>query len=564
MISMDNSSNLINIFKKYSSHILLVILIIIISLITYYRVIIQIDIGPLSDSCDFLSNAFVFAGQNMSYFDPTRPPFFSFLLSLIFKMGFVDTNTIFILDGLLYIFGVIGLYFLLKLHFNDIESFLGALLYATFHTILVVMGSGFSDLASVSFTIWTLYFLILAVKRDSKFFYLTFPFAMLAFLTRYNSALIIFPILLYILINKTEIKNIKNIFIGISASVLLLIPVFIFFYEKSGNLLYSFTSSFGMTSNTSLSGNVAYDPNLFFFIDRFPSFIGFEGIFIILIIVGGFLLYAILKFKQTQKKLPNGLKIETPSKKIKWTLFGVLTLLFIGSFGQILSYFSEVLFFILIYLFYDLIKNLNIKDIDTHLLFFTWFMAFFIFQSIFVIKDNRYFVVMAPPVAYFLVLCLSKISNEFAIKIKKHNVTFPLLAVVLTLIIFFSAAITIPSIQESNHSTKVTNEIVTLASDWFIKYDPYYKNKIIYSDLWPQFSWYLKTNVIPMPEFKGGQKFYSGVTDYNLTPQDNIEYNQELNNNNVDYYFSARKGLNLSSYKPIKQFGSLIIYKKIA
>lgn len=559
---MDSSSST-NILKKYSNYILPTVLIIIVSLITYYRVMIQIDIGPLSDTYDFLSNALVFAGQNMSYFDPTRPPFFSFLLSLIFRAGDISINSIFILDGLLYIFGVIGLYFLLKIHFNDIESFLGALLYATFHTIIVTVGYGFSDLASVSFTIWTLYFLILAVKRDSKFFYLTFPFAMLAFLTRYNSALIIFPILLYILINKTEIKNIKNIFIGISASVLLLIPVFIFFHQKFGNILYPFTSSFGMTSNTISSGNIAYDPNLFFFIDRLPLFIGLEGTFVLLIIIAGFFIYAIFKFKQKPKKWPTELKVEKQSIKVKLILFGFLTLLFVSSFGKFHYMLSEILFFVLSYLLYDLIKNLKIKDMDIHLLILSWFMAFFIFHSIFAIKDNRYFVIMAPSVAYFLILGLSKISNKFAIKIKKCNATFPLLAVVLTIMILFSAVSTMPEIKEANSNYKVTNEGVSLASDWFINYDTDYKNKVIYSDLWPQFGWYLKTNVKIMPEFKGNQKFYSGMTNNNLTPQDNVKYNEELENNNADYYFSVRQGLNLTYYKPVKQFGNLIIYKKL-
>ncbi|MEN6553448.1 MAG: hypothetical protein ABFC34_11270, partial [Methanobacterium sp.] len=139
---MYNSSKLMNIFKKHSTHILLVTLIAIVSLITYYRVLIQFEMGPLSDSCDFLSDALVFAGQNMSYFDASRPPFFSFLLSLIFRTGYVSTNAIFILDGLLYIFGVVGLFFLLKLRFNDLQSFLGALLFATFSEVLAYVSVG--------------------------------------------------------------------------------------------------------------------------------------------------------------------------------------------------------------------------------------------------------------------------------------------------------------------------------------------------------------------------------------------------------------------------------------
>ena len=193
----------------------------------------------MSDSVDFFSNALVFAGQGYGYSDLLRPPLFSFIASIFVRMGFVSIETIFALDGLIFVFGVIGMFMLLKIRFNDLESFLGGLLYATFPIILVYLCVGFSDLSSVSFSIWALFFLILAVKRDSRFFYLAFPFAMFAFLTRYNSALLIFPIFLFILINKDKI-NIKNFIIGISASFLTIVPVLIFYYEKFGNIIYPF------------------------------------------------------------------------------------------------------------------------------------------------------------------------------------------------------------------------------------------------------------------------------------------------------------------------------------
>ena len=143
------------------------------------------------------------------------------------------------------LFGVIGFYLLLNLRFNEIESFLGCLFYATFPIVLAVLGVGFSDLASISLTIWAFYFTILAITRNSRFFYLSFPFFMLAFLTRYNSALLIFPILLYLLIERKRIfeintHNLQNMFIGILISFLLLIPVFLFFYHTFGNVIYPF------------------------------------------------------------------------------------------------------------------------------------------------------------------------------------------------------------------------------------------------------------------------------------------------------------------------------------
>jgi len=553
-----------NIWKKYSSYILLAVLVITVSLITYYRVMIQFEMGPLSDSCDFLSNALVFAGQDMGYSDLIRPPFFAFLLSLIFKIGYVSTNAIFILDCTMYIFGVIGLFFLLKLHFSDFKSFLGALLFATFSTVLVVMSVGFSDLASVSITIWTFYFLILAVEKDSKFFYLTFPFAMLAFLTRYNSALIVFPMFLYILINKNEI-NVKNMLAGMFTSFLLIIPVSIFFFERFGNVLYPFMNFFGTTSTPSLSESAAYDSNVLFFIDKFPLFVGSEGVLAISIILIGIFIYGLLIFKRSSgrgKSLFNKFKIEDKNTELKLTLFLILIAILIVSFNHIHWLWSEVLFFALIYLFYDLIKNINIKNMDVHLLIFSWLMAFLIFHSLFLTKDNRYFVIMAPPVAYFMILGLSEVSSRLKFKVKNKNMTFPLIAIILTAVILISTASYLPIIKQANEDNTITNENIILASQWLMSHDPNYKNKIIYSDLWPNFSWYLKTNVKMMPVFMDGQNYSGGVKDFNITPQDNAAYSKELDNSKADYYLCIRQGLHLTSYSAVKQFRGIIIYKK--
>ena len=552
--------------KFFSPYFPLIILIIIISIITYYRVLIQIDIGPLSDSCDFLSNALVFAGHGFGYYDWTRPPFFPFIISLFFRLGFVSTSTIFIVDGLTFILGVIGFYLFLKLRFNNIESFLGGLLFATFPTVLTVLGTGFSDLTSVTLTIWALYFLVLAVKKNSKFFILVFPLVMMAFLARYNTVLIIFPITIYILINKDKIRNFKNILIGILGSILVVVPVFIFFYEQFGNIIYPFIATFGTTiTSSSPSLEYYYNPNLLYFIDRFPIHVGFEGILILFIILAGFFIYFLIELKRTsidKKKLLDELSVKKTSSKIKLIIFFVLTLIFIGTFGQINYIITELVFFVLIFLFYNLTKSFKIQDMDTYIFVFAWYMVFFIFSSIYVIKTDRYFVLMAPAISYFLILGLSEISNRLPFKFKKKNLTFTILTLILTLMILLSTAAFLPVIKEVNNNNKISNEQVTLISEWFITYDPNYKNKIIYSDLWPYFAWSLKTNVKMMPIFKNNQIYSGGIKNSTFSPQDSIAFNNFLVNNNADYYFCVQQ-INLTSYKPIKQFGNLIIYKKI-
>jgi len=532
--------------KNIISIITLLLLTIIVSVITYYRILVQINIGPVFDSFVFLSNALIFTGHSTGYSDLLRPPLFSFIISLVFRLGYVSANTIFIVDGVFFVFGVIGLYLLLKIKFNDLESFLGSLLYASFPIVLLYLGFGFSDLASVSFSIWAIYLLVLAVKKNSRFFYLAFPFAMLAFLTRYNSGLLIFPIFLYITMNRARV-DLKNFVLGILASLIVIVPVFIFFYEKFGSILYPFIN-FSETSTSVATGSASYNLNVFFFLEKFPIYVGTQSIVIMMIVIVGIVLYLFLKtFRgQTNYKFLEGLNLKSKIIKIKLVALVILLVIFLGSFDKTVYIVSEVLFLPLAYLFYDLTKN-RINNINLHVMVFSWFMAFFIFSSVFVIKDARYFLLMTPPIAYFMILGLSEVSNKLNFRIRNINIVFPVIAIILTSFILFSTATQLPIILHGNKGITLTDEQSQMASQWLSSYDPNYKNKNIYSDLAPNFSWYLNTNVKQITV---------------LNSDSVIMINNYLVSNNVEYYLYNGQGLNLSSYTPIKKFGNVTIYQK--
>lgn len=548
--------------KNFSSWILLIVLTVIVSLIMYYRIKIQMEIGPLSDTCDFFSDALLFAGQGVGYSDLTRPPLFPFLISLILRLGYTSMTTIYALDGMFLLFGVIGLYMLLRLHFTDLESFLGGLLFATFPIMLSVVGFGFSDISSVAFTIWAFYFLIQAVKKDSKFFYLAFPFAMFAFLARYNSALIIFPMFLYVLINRLETGDFKNMVGSILLSLLALIPVFIFFYQNFGNPLYSFITFFGTSAGISSVENASYNSNIFYFIEKLPPLVGVSGTLIILITIFGMFIYELFKIKGGKGFKKIDLSVNKRTGKIKLIALIVLAFIFVGTFGDITYMVSEVIFFVISYLLYDFLKELNVEDMDLHFMIFAWFMAFFIFQSVSTIKVTRYFILMAPAVAYFLILGLSEISKRLYCNFRGKNITFIVLFMTLICIMILSTASYLPCLIGVNHETKVTNDVVSSASSWFVSYDPSYKNKVIYSDLWPYFGWYLRTDVKPIPIFKDNQKFFDNVRDPHFSAEDNAAFNKELQNINADYYFCTWQEVNSTSYTLIKRFGTLAIYER--
>jgi hypothetical protein len=359
--------------------------------------------------------------------------------------------------------------------------------------------------------------------------------------------------------NKNKI-NFRSIIAGISVSILIILPLLLFYLEKYGNIIYPFIN-FASSSTSIISESTYYNPNIFFFLQNLPAYIGFQGI-LILIIIFGALFYFIIKFivkNKVNRKLIKDFTIDLATKK-KLILIIFLITIFIASFGSTVYMVSELLFFAVAYLIYDVSKN-KLDDMDIHILFLSWFMAFFIFHSIFVIKDNRYFVLMAPPLAYFMILSLSEISNRIKLKIRNRNITFPVFTIIFTSIILLSTASQIPHILEVNNDDVIFNEQLVLTSQWFMNYESNYKNKNIYSDLWPNFSWYLKTNVKQVPVFKNNQTYHYGVENNTFNQEDSNAFNNFLETNHADYYFSVYK-LNLTSYTPIKQFGFITIYKK--
>ncbi len=528
----------------------------------------QIFLGPGWDTYDFLSDALLMAGQGTGYADLIRPPLIPFITSLFFRAGYVSEVVIFAVDGALFVFGVIGLYLLLNLRFNPILSFLGSILYTTFPIVLNFAGFGLTDVPSVSFCIWVIYFIILAVNSNSKYFYLTFPFLMLAFLTRFTSALMILPIAFYLLINiDSSLKNKKEILIGILASFLLIIPVFIFFQVQTGNFLYPFLSSFGTSEAPAHALDSSYNANLGYYIEGIPLFIGenIYGLFkIILIIVSGIAIYNFIIYIMEKIKGRSAYEV-LKSQKIKIIGFAVLLVLlavFIETFGNLTYLQSLLIFFILLVLSYVLLKDFKIKNLDIDFLIFSFFMTYFIFHSVFMTKVDRYFVIMAPAVAYFFIWGLNEILNMVRVNNINKNIMPSIISIALIFMVLSSISPFLNTFEQENIGMKTLNEKSVIAAEWLAHYDPEYKDKVIYSDIWPYSAWYLQMNVKKMPIFKDGGAYFFGVNDYGISPQDNLAFNQELKKGNAEYYICVRTELNLTSYVLIKKVDDLWIYKK--
>lgn len=552
-------------FQKICRYPLLILILITLG-VAAYLLTVQIRIGvPYWDVFNYLNNALFFAGTDgggvISYLHPLVP----ILTSVIFRMGYVSINVIFIVTALIFIFGVIGFYLLLKERFSPVQSFLGSLIFISLPVVFPWVASGGIDIPGVSFSIWTIYFMVVGLKRNYKLLYLVLPFFILSFLARYTAGLIILPIFLYLLINSQNVKELiknKKFISFILLEFIALIGALGYFFTKLGTFtaVYDLIIS-AMTSSSSAADDVAYNPNNFYYLQNLLNYLSiwpFQGSYqqmlspslasasilayvIILMVVIGLSLY-IYKFLKHEK----GNKKYWPNISTLKIIFLVLLIVSMTISLYYQSFiFSEIILVVILYLLFKL-KNGNFNSkFDSDLLFLSWFGAYLIFHSILPIKVDRYFITMVPAFTYFITLGLTEFTEKIK-EIKYPNLNTHLVYILIALIFLSSATATY-----IGHTPKKTFTMdIGSASNWIMDSDQDSKNKIISSDYPNAVSWCLKRNVLG-----GFPKSYANSE----------EFANYLHKNNVDYYIDSisQPHPEIKGYIIAKSFGVVAIYKRI-
>jgi hypothetical protein len=555
---------LININEIYKSTFFKILIIVLI--VTIYLIIDQVYVGvPYYDVYVYLNNASIYAGipvGNLSviFLSPLMP----FLTSLFFRLGFISVHTLFILDGIVFIFGVMGLYLLFRMRFNEIQSTVGCLIFLSFPLIYSWAVSGGIDVPGVSFSIWVVYILIKGIRENNKYLYLVFPMLSIAFLVRYTEVILIFPIFLYLLINKDFIGNFKKIVAGFLAGLLLVIPFLIYFYMKLGtlnSLINLLTSS--ILGSSGAVNDLGFNPDRWYYLTHilnyisigpitgyygqilnpstgYPSILSYITVVILILGLGIYCYQILLKWKI------RGIN-DSNKKNIYYSLIMIIFLSTIGVFSFFTVSFLVTEFIILLDLFfgYQLFNDINIKNLDIDFLFLSFFAAFFIFHSVILLKVDRYFITMIPALTYFIILALSVIIEKYKYNFKQVKLrTWGLYAIVG--LIFISSSMAVHTGHSFIHGSGYT---IQGTCNWLEKYDPNYKNENIYSDYDPAFTWGLKKEVI------------IGVPSLYVSP---LAFSNYLIGNNADYYIDSfsKPKLNIPGYHIIKNISTVTVYQK--
>ena len=551
-------------------------LLIIVTAITLLLLNIDCKVGVyyVRDVFFYLNNALFYAGYDTGM-ETTRglSPLIPMITSIFFRLGFIADTTIIIVSSVFYIFAALGMYFLLRLKFDEVLSFTGSMILSTFPLVIVWVTKGMLDIPAMCISIWTAYFTILSFRKNTKFLYIAFPLAIFGFFARFTALLTIPVVLIQFLLVKeplTYIKNnIKDIIVGMGlGAIVFSIFIGIYYYFNIGMFFLSQGGDVSSSSSNTAGGTVTI--NVFYYVKNFLIYIGTEkfipyslkpGSFTITEMhwIGGYpsiisyilAVILVIGIIISLKKLfsaKNREILKNETNKWELAIFIIFLALFIVTFVKISIIFSVILISIALLALYRVISKAELNDFTLDFIMLYWFAVNFAFFSYYHIKVDRYFMPMLPFIAYCITLSLSLIFDRLkSIKhIDKIKVIAPIALVCLILLCTGVFALgnsphTYDNLMHPNFETAASEE--KAVCEWLTKYDPDFANKTIWADRGGDMSFNLKM-IIPSCEKISNE---SNFTD-------------ELVKNNVTYFIANYNNTIGQPYTKLYQNGEVSLY----
>ena len=535
----------------------------------------KIGVYYVRDVYFYLNNALFYAGYDTGMTD-TRglSPLIPMITSIFFRMGFISDFTILAVSSSFYIFASLGMYFLLRLRFNEELSFTGSMVLSTFPLIIVWISKGMLDIPALCLSIWSVYFMILSFKKNPKFLYVAAPLVILGFFARFTVFLMI-PVLamqFFIVENPIEyIKdNKKHITIGfLSGAAVLAIFLGIYSYLDIG--MFFLSQGGDITQSTQSVIDMQYN-NLFYYIQNIPIYLGAvkflpyslkPGNFLIskmdwvggkpsitsyllrIVMLIGLILYLMKLFSRKNRKLIK----EDNRKYIKLAIFIVGFVAFALTFTKISIIFSIIIISISLLALYRLLNKTEMDHLPLDFIMLYWFAINLSFFTYYYIKVDRYFIPMLPFFAYAFILSLELIFDK--LKSMKHIEKVKTI-VPIAFVCFLLVCTGVYSLTNAPHTydNQMHPNFFTASSEqkavgeWLVKHDPEYMNKTIWADRGGDFSFLLKVEVTSVEE---------------ISEQNN--FTDEMIKENVTYYISKDNKTIGEPYVKLYQNGEVSLYE---
>ena len=538
-------------FKEHKKDILAIsALLIIVSAITLLLINLDGKIGVyyVRDVYFYLNNALFYAGYDTGLPD-TRglSPLIPMITSIFIRLGFYSDFTIIAVSSVFYIFAALGMYFLLRVRFNEVLSFSGSMILSTFPLIIVWITKGMLDIPAMCMSIWSVYFMILSFKKNPRFLYITGPLVILGFFTRFTVLLIVFVLGIQLfLVEKpiTYIKdNIKHISIGVGLGALVF-GIFIGIYHFLNIKMFFLSQGGEITQATHSVIDTQYN-NIFYYPFNLPIYLGCEKFIpyslkpgrylitkmkwiggqpsIISYILMAIMLIGLILYLRKFFKKENRTTLKNDNKKyLKIAIFILGFIVLILTFIKISIIFSIIIATISMLSIYRLLNKAEMDYFALDFIMIYWFVINFIFFTYHHVKVDRYFIPMLPVIAYFIIVSIELIFERLkSFKyIEKIKIVAPIALICLILLCsgvysLNNSPHTYDNQEPANYWTAANEEKAVGA--WLMKYDPQYENKTIWADRGGDMSFIMRMQIPSFDDKSNESNFTDEMIKENVT-----------------------------------------------
>ncbi|MBU4557353.1 MAG: glycosyltransferase family 39 protein, partial [Actinobacteria bacterium] len=519
-------------------------------LLVAWRVAIAVKVGPGWDTYAFLANAAEFAGKGFGYTEPHRPPLLPYLTSVVFRFAPLSEAAIQWIDGALTVSGVLALYLLMRRRFEAPLALAGALALLAVTPLWQYTGLGYTDTASVALSAWALLAAIAATERHPAWYLGAGSLFAAAALMRFTALLIGFALAVWVLSRWRPFRTAKWILGGVAAAVVAYLPAATYYQDRFGEPLFPFVFAFGITETiTAPGGEGSVADRALFYLRELPGLVGPAGvswfILIAMLVSASGIYVGSIAHLSSRRPRPRPLALAAVTSALAvYAQFG----------GGLVA--RQVTIPVAVVFVWRALAPLDGEYdgpgvrvsarplLDATML--AWFLAYADFHGHLGVQVPRYFITMAPSVLYFTVLGWQLLIDHA----REHPpaITEPArglvpgilktLLVVTLLVGVVARVVTTPT--EPDRYVAAARE----SADWLTRTDPAYAEETIYSDVWPLTSWYLQTNVRPMPSFEETRAFA-----------------HELDKSTAGYFFTLR-GRRFGAYNEVRTDGPLTVLQR--
>lgn len=484
-----------------------------------YKLVAQIVAGPGWDTYSFFANAAALAGRGYGYTEPARPPLISVVAAPLVRLGFMSPVVIQVVDFAFALLAVAGAYLLARKRVSPLVAAGAGLAVLVAPPVWEWIGVGYTDIGAVALCTWALLALYRATESDSRYYIAAFPLAVCAVLMRTTSLLFVFPIALWMLFRTRVFAHARDIALGILAALALYAPFGYFYSRRFSEPFYPFVTSLRIQQSADITAGVLREVGSYFGalpVLAAPRPLAFFTTLLLMLAVLGLALAA---FRSLHDR-------HVSAGRIGVSFAIAAAAAWVAVHGGLLS--TQVAIVGSVYLVWRLLtseehdpssahKRAVPADLALDAVVIAWLLGYYTFHEQWAQRVTRYYIVMAPQVAYLVALGWDRLVAALPVRPEtvdeetslSDDGRFAARSLVrfawLPLVLVLAAGVAIDVARTNWRPDPTVADARKTAA--YLSRQPSSAQGTVFSDMWPVTAFYARRNVLAMPFFEDARAF---------------------------------------------------------